>query len=81
MTPFIIATYGLLSIIAAGFALYRAPRRNRNGQAWAFWGFLFPPLAVLLLVLPRNTLPRQSVRIGSDDDDDDHHVVVGTTGL
>jgi hypothetical protein len=59
MVPFIIAFWGMAAIAAAAVALFKAPRTGRNGQSWAFWSFIFPPVVGLLFVLGPNTLPQQ----------------------
>ena len=71
MIPVLITTYGIASIVAAIAALVLAPRRGRDGQSWAFWCFLLPPLAVLLYYLRPTGLPPPVARRRSDDDDDD----------
>ena len=70
MTPFIIAVYGILSIAAAIAALVEAPRRLRNGQAWAFWSFLFPPVVGLLWLLPARSAPPRPARAEDDTERD-----------
>lgn len=35
-----------------------AAAKNRNVSTWAAWGFLIPPLALVLVLLPRNRGPR-----------------------
>jgi hypothetical protein len=32
--------------------------KNRDFSAWMAWGFLVPPVVLLLLLLPRNQGPR-----------------------
>ncbi|MEZ5923586.1 MAG: hypothetical protein R3D57_04295 [Hyphomicrobiaceae bacterium] len=55
MVPFIIAFWGLMAIAAAAVALFKAPRTGRDGQSWAFWSFIFPPVVGLLFVLAPST--------------------------
>jgi hypothetical protein len=57
MTPFIITVWGLAAIAAAAVALFKAPRVGRNGQNWAFWSFIFPPVLALLFLLPPHPQP------------------------
>jgi len=45
------AAVATLSAIACGFI---ASAKNRNASTWAAWGFLLPPVLVVLLLLPRN---------------------------
>ncbi|NJO23487.1 MAG: hypothetical protein HC868_11800 [Sphingomonadales bacterium] len=45
------AAVATLSAIACGFV---ANAKNRNASMWAAWGFVLPPVLVVLLLLPRN---------------------------
>ncbi|MFM9848460.1 MAG: hypothetical protein ACKVP3_15020 [Hyphomicrobiaceae bacterium] len=45
------AAVATLTAIACGFI---ANAKNRNASMWAAWGFLLPPVLVVLLLLPRN---------------------------
>ena len=70
MTPFIIAFYGIAAIGTAIAALIIAPRRGRNGQSWAFWCFLFPPIFAVLYFLKPTDAPavRKSGKGAGEDD-------------
>jgi hypothetical protein len=70
MTEFIIAFYGIASIAAAIAALVIAPRRGRNGQSWAFWSFLFPPLALYLYYVRPRERPSLAVSVKSGGEKD-----------
>ena len=49
----IIVLWGIASIGAAAAAAVIAGMRNRDHSAWAAWCFIFPPLLLVLLLLPR----------------------------
>lgn len=59
------AAVATLSAIACGFI---ANAKNRNASTWAAWGFLLPPVLVVLLLLSRNRGPR-SLNPRLDDED------------
>lgn len=71
MIPILITTYGIASIVAAIAALVIAPRRGRDGQSWAFWCFLLPPLAIVLYFLrpadPTIAVPKLRRRSSEND--------------
>jgi hypothetical protein len=53
-----IAIWGILAMASAAVAGIVAAARNRDHSWWAAWSFLFPPMVILLLLLPRNAGPR-----------------------
>ena len=59
------AAVATLAAIACGFI---ANAKNRNASMWAAWGFLVPPVLVLLLLLPRNRGMRASTPTFDDED-------------
>ncbi len=64
----VIAVWGLAMIICAGVAFFAAPMRGRNGQNWAFWSFVFPPVLAILFWLPRTIAPiKTRARIKDDE--------------
>jgi len=54
----IIALWGLVAIGSAIAGGLVAAARNRDHSWWAAWCFVFPPMIVVLFLLPRNTGPR-----------------------
>lgn len=54
----VIAVWGIVSIAAAVAAGIIAAVRNRDHSWWAAWSFVFPPMLIILLLMPRNTGPR-----------------------
>jgi hypothetical protein len=53
-----IAIWGIIAMASAAVAGVGAAVRNRDHSWWAAWSFLFPPMVILLFLLPRNTGPR-----------------------
>jgi hypothetical protein len=66
MLPKIIAIWGGVAISAAFIAGIVAGIKRRDHSFWAAWSFLFPPMLLLLMVMPRNTSPRRR-RPGLDE--------------
>ena len=58
MLPKIIAIWGVLAIAAACIAGVVAGIKRRDHSFWAAWSFLFPPMLLVLLAVPRNMGPR-----------------------
>ena len=54
----VIAVWRIVSIAAAVAAGIIAAVRNRDHSWWAAWSFVFPPMLIILLLMPRNTGPR-----------------------
>lgn len=55
MVPMVITLYGIGMLISAAVAYMIAAAKHRDASRWAFLGFIFPPLALLTLLLPRLT--------------------------
>lgn len=53
------AVVSLASAIAGGFL---AAAKRRDHSFWAAWCFLLPPMLLILLLVPKNTGPRQRQR-------------------
>ena len=54
----LIALWGIVSIAAAVTAGIVAAVRNRDHSWWAAWSFVFPPMLIVLLMMPKNAGPR-----------------------
>jgi hypothetical protein len=54
----VIAVWGVVAILAALLAGIVAGLKRRDHSFWAAWSFLFPPMLLVLLVLPANKGPR-----------------------
>lgn len=50
-----IALWGLVAVGAAIAGGIIAAARNRDHSWWAAWCFVFPPMLIVLLLIPRNT--------------------------
>jgi hypothetical protein len=64
--PAAIAIWGLVAIAAAIIGGIVAGAKRRDHSFWAAWSFLFPPMLLILLVMPSNKGPRQR-RPGLDE--------------
>lgn len=63
-----IAIYGSAAIVAALVAAIVAGMKRRDYSFWAASTLLFPPLLIVLVLLPKNAGPRP-VRAPLDADD------------
>jgi len=54
----IIAYWGIAAIVASILAGILAGVKRRDHSFWAAWSFLFPPMLLLLLVIPSYKGPR-----------------------
>lgn len=63
-----IAIWGLIAIASSGLAAIVAGVKNRDHSTWAAWTFIFPPLLIVLVLLPKNPGPRPR-RPSMDEDD------------
>lgn len=55
--PAVIAVIGLTCIAATILGYITARVKRRNPDAWAFACFVFPPLLLILLLLPKPSKP------------------------
>jgi len=53
-----IAIWGVAAIACAILGGIVAGIKRRNHSFWAAWSFLFPPLLLVLLLMPSNKGPR-----------------------
>ena len=56
--PKVIAIWGLVAIASAVIAGFVAGAKRRDHSFWAAWSFLFPPMLLVLVLMPRNKDPR-----------------------
>ena len=58
MTGFeFVAFWGLAMLAGMAANLAVAALKNRDGSYWAFWGFVFPPSVLILLLAPKRKGP------------------------
>jgi hypothetical protein len=55
----IIAIWGVAALASAFLGGILAGIKRRDHSFWAAWCFLFPPMLLILLVLPSNKEPRR----------------------
>lgn len=53
-----IVLWGICAVTAAALAAVFAGQKNRDYSYWMAWCFLFPPLVIWLMLMPKNTGPR-----------------------
>jgi hypothetical protein len=56
--PTAIVIWGLVAIASAVVAGILAGAKRRDHSFWAAWSFLFPPMLLVLLLMPANKGPR-----------------------
>ena len=54
----VIAVWGIVAIVSSILAAVVAGMKGRDHSFWAAWSFLFPPMLLILLVMPSNKRPR-----------------------
>ena len=54
----VIAYWGVIAIVSSVLAAIVAGMKRRDHSFWAAWSFLFPPMLLILLVMPSNKGPR-----------------------
>jgi hypothetical protein len=55
----VIAYYGIAMIVCGILAAIVAGVKRRDHSFWAAWSFLFPPMLLVLLILPAQQGPRR----------------------
>ena len=53
-----IVIWGVVAISAAALAAVFAGMKNRDYSYWIGWCFVFPPLVIWLMLMPKNQGPR-----------------------
>ena len=64
----IIVSIGATMIVSAIIAAVLAGYKNRDISFWVAWSFLFPPMVVVLAIMPR-TAGRRPRRTTLDEED------------
>ncbi len=62
-----IVAWGVTALLSAVVAGFVAAAKRRDHSFWSAWAFLFPPMLIVLLLLPAND--RRTVRTRLDDED------------
>ena len=65
----VIAIWGAAALVSAVLAGIIAGVKRRDHSFWAAWSFLFPPMLLILLVMPANKGPRPR-RPGVDEQEE-----------
>ena len=63
-----IAIWGIVCLASAIVAGVCAGTKRRDHSFWAAWSFLFPPMLLVLLCMPKNHGPRPR-RLGADEEE------------
>lgn len=53
-----IAIWGVVAIVAAILGGIIAGIKRRDHSFWAAWSFIFPPMLLILLLMPKNQGPK-----------------------
>jgi hypothetical protein len=56
--PTVIVIWGLVAIASAVIGGIVAGAKRRDHSFWAAWSFLFPPMLLVLVLMPANKGPR-----------------------
>lgn len=60
--------WGVSAIAAAGLAAAFAGSKNRDYSFWTAWCFVFPPLILWLMLMPKKAGPRPRRRSLDEED-------------
>jgi 4-amino-4-deoxy-L-arabinose transferase-like glycosyltransferase len=68
-----IVIWGVVAVASAALAAVLAGIKNRDYSYWIGWCFLFPPLVIWLMLMPKNRGPRpRQPRLDEIDRHDQH---------
>lgn len=69
-----IAIWGSVAVASSLIALILAGVKRRDHSFWAGWSFLFPPMLLVLAVMPSNTGPRpRRMSLDEEEREANHH--------
>ena len=68
--PQYVMIIGLVSLLSAVIGAFVAKFKRRGADVWGFACFMFPPLLLLLILLPKNTEPRSQQKLSSKELED-----------
>ena len=63
-----IVIWGLISITSAISAGFLAAAKRRDHSAWAAWAFVFPPILLIYLLVPKNQGEKKRRRTLDEED-------------
>ena len=69
-----IAIWGIVSILSAVAGGVLAATKRRDHSFWAAWCFVFPPLLLAAVLMPKNLGPRPR-RQSMDEDDREREII------
>jgi hypothetical protein len=62
-----VVIWGAVAIASAAIAGILAGMKQRDYSFWMAWGFIFPPVLLVLLLLPRSTVPQRRRSLDEED--------------
>lgn len=68
--PEYVAIIGVVCLVSAVFGALIAKIKRRSADTWAFASFIFPPLILILILMPKNTEQRQQARLSKKELED-----------
>ena len=68
--PQYVMIIGLVSLLSAVIGALVAMFKRRGADVWGFACFIFPPLLLILILLPKNTEPRQQPKLSKKELED-----------
>ena len=68
--PQYVMIIGLVSLLSAVIGALVAKFKRRGADVWGFACFMFPPLLLLLILLPKNTEPRPQQKLSRKELED-----------
>ncbi len=71
MVPKIVLIAGISMILSAFFGALIANMKNRSSDKWGFACFMFPPLLLLLIFMPKCSAQPRRKKISQNDLDED----------
>lgn len=70
MMPQYVVIIGIVCLMSAAIGGVTAKFKRRGADVWAFACFIFPPLLLILMFLPKNTEPQQQPKLSKKELED-----------